>query len=77
MRIRNSSFFAAAALGAALLMTSAVGLGAGRFDAAKIQELRKEEDGLTRELAKVKSGTDIQEQKAMQSHWSMMRTTCN
>lgn len=58
-----------------MLMTSAVGVGAAKGpDAAKIQELRKEEDGLTQELAKVKSGTDIQaQQKAMQSHWSMMQ----
>ena len=42
-------------------------------DAAKIQELQKQIDALTRELAKV-SGTNPQaQQQAMQSHWSMMQ----
>lgn len=56
-------------------MTSAVGVGAAESpDAAKIQELQKQEDAMTRELATVKSGSDLQaRQKAMQSHWSMVQ----
>lgn len=56
-------------------MTSAVGVGAAESpDAAKIQELQKQEDAMTQELATVTSGADLQaQQKAMQSHWSMMQ----
>ena len=43
-------------------------------DPAQIQELQKKIDALTKELANVTSGTNAQaQQKAMQSHWSMMQ----
>jgi len=56
-------------------MTSALTAGATASpDAAKIQELQRQVDALTQELAKVKSGTNLQEQQeAMQSHWTMMQ----
>jgi hypothetical protein len=75
MRIPASSFLAAVALGSVLLMTSAVEVRAAESaDAAKIRELQKQEDALTKELAKVNSGTDLRaRQKAMQRHWTMMQ----
>lgn len=69
------SSIAQVALGCALLVASVVGVGASENpEAAKIQELQKQFDVLTQELAKVKTGADLQaQQQAMQSHWSMMQ----
>jgi hypothetical protein len=43
-------------------------------DTGQIQELQRQIDALTKELATVGSGSDVQAQRnAMQSHWSMMQ----
>ena len=56
------------------LMSGVATAAAEAQDAAKVQELQKQIDALTQELAKVRSDTNPQaQQQAMQSHWSMMQ----
>ena len=74
MRIGMRAFISSVACILLPLISGAAATGADVQDAAKIQELQKQVDALTQELAKVQSGTNSQAQKqAMQSHWSMMQ----
>ena len=73
MRIGIRAFVASVAW-LLLALISGAAAGADEQDAAKIQELQKQADALTQELAIVQRGANSQVQKqAMQSHWSMMQ----
>jgi hypothetical protein len=75
MRIGIGPFVATIACVLLPLVSGTAATAAERQDAAKIQELQKQLDALTQELAKVQKGANPQaQQQAMQSHWSMMQT---
>jgi len=74
MRIRFHPFVAVIACVLLPVMSGAAATADQGQDAAKVQELQKQIDALTRELAKVQSATDREaQQQAMLSHWSMMQ----
>lgn len=74
MRIGIRAFVASVVCILLPLISEAAAIGSDGQDAAKIQELQKQIDALTQELAKVQKGTNSQAQKqAMQSHWSMLQ----
>lgn len=74
MRSGIRAFVASVACVLLALISGPAAAGADDQDAAKIQELQKQADALTQELAIVQRGTNSQVQKqAMQSHWSSMQ----
>jgi cytochrome c5 len=77
MQIGIRAFIASVASVACVLLpliSVAVATEPNAQDAAEIQDLQKQVDALTSELAKVQTGTNSQARKrAMQSHWSMMQ----